>query len=180
MATPNFTGRPPTPELEELVKGATEQWRKVANEAPVQAISRIEDAAKQLVTLTGLLQGLYFAVFAFSGLHERITNRGLLLFATLPVGLWLVSLCCATLVFVPRVWEGTDLDNQSPGAWLALRDTYYAVSRQKLARLHWAHGFLIASFGVVFALLLALAFVPAAPAPRPTEIIIVTPTPTRP
>src|SRR5918911_55382 len=79
---------------------------ELVNEAPVQAITRIEDAAKQLVTLTGLLQGLYFAVFAFSGLHDRITNRWLLLFATLPVGLWLVSLCCATLVFVPRVRQG--------------------------------------------------------------------------
>src|SRR5919199_1399809 len=180
MSTPNFAGRPPGPELEEVVKGATEHWRKVANEAPVQAITRIEDAAKQLVTLTGLLQGLYFAVFAFSGLHDRITNRLLLLFATLPVGLWLVSLCCATLVFVPRVRQGADLDDQSPSAWLALRDTYLTVGRQKLARLHWAHGFLIASFGVVFALLIALTFVPSAPTPHPTEIIIVTPTPTRP
>lgn len=168
-------GEPPSSEQEAMLKTAAEHWRKTGNEAPVQAIARIEDAAKQLVVLNGTLEGIYFAVFAFSDLRAQI-NCWLGLLFLLPVLLWLLSLLFATLVFLPRV-RGVDLDDMRPAAWLALRDAYTNVGLRKLRWLHWSHSWLLASFVAVLLLLGSLVFI-AAPAPsKPTEIMLVTATP---
>ena len=47
----NLSGRRPSTEQEALLAAAAEHWRKTGNEAPVQAIARVEEAAKQLVAL---------------------------------------------------------------------------------------------------------------------------------
>src|SRR5215468_595379 len=95
---------------EKILEGMTEHWRKVWNEAPVQALARVEDAARQMIVITTSLQGLYVAIFAFSAIRTQVmaTSGGilgiliLLLFFT-PVVCWLLSLFHATRVFVPRV-----------------------------------------------------------------------------
>ncbi len=176
MTAPPLTGRPPDPAEEAMIKTAADHWRKVGNEAPVNALARLEEAAKQLVALNGTLQGLYFAIFAFSDLRKQVTGAALLLFL-LPVALWLASLFCATRVFVPQVRQGADLDDIQLDAWQKIRDTYAKTVRQKLAWLHWSHGFLIMSFVVVLILLTLLALWPAPPAPGPSQMIILTPTP---
>src|SRR4051812_3125167 len=145
MTTPNVRGRPPTAEEQALVKAAAEHWRKTGNEAPAQALARVEDAAKQLVALTGTLQGLYFAVFAFSDLRERVANPLVQLLFFAPLLLWLVSLYCATRVFVPRV-RGADLNDMRVDAWQRLRDAYAATVDDKLAWLYRSHTWLLVSF----------------------------------
>ena len=57
MEPPVLQGRPPSATQENTATAAVEHWRKVGNEAPVQALARVEEAAKQLVSLTGTLQG---------------------------------------------------------------------------------------------------------------------------
>ncbi|MFN8484638.1 MAG: hypothetical protein U0768_16490 [Anaerolineae bacterium] len=167
--------RPPTPEQQKIADDAAASWRKVQNDAPVEAIKRIEDAAKQLITLTGALQGITFAVFAFGNVKDRISGLWLLPFVV-PVLLWLVSMMLATFVFVPRPRDA-DLNDYSPAAWLRLRDAYQRVSREKLRWLHFSQAVLILSFLTVVVLVLFLAVVPSAPPPAPTRIILVTPTP---
>jgi hypothetical protein len=49
-----------------------EHWAKVRIEGPVDTISRYDEAAKQLITLGGLLQGIYVAAFAFGDVSQRI------------------------------------------------------------------------------------------------------------
>src|SRR5690242_19027461 len=107
------TGRPPSIEQEKIINATADHWRKIGNEAPVQAVTRVEDAAKQLIKLTGTLQGLYFTVVTFSSLQQRVKgwNGGALLLL-LPVLFWLLSMLCATLVFIPRVRD-VDLNNSS-------------------------------------------------------------------
>ena len=171
----NLSGRRPSAEQEALLAAAAEHWRKTGNEAPVQAIARVEEAAKQLVALNGTLEGIYFAVFAFSDLRVQV-NGWLGLLVLLPVLLWLLSLLFATLVFVPRVRD-IDLDDMRPGAWIELRDAYTELGLRKLRWLHWSHGWLLVSFVAVLLLLGTLVFV-AVPAPSgPTEIMLVTATP---
>src|SRR6266702_5738549 len=104
----HFQGHQPDNEQEQMAQNTIEYWRKVSDEAPVQALIRAEDAAKQLIGLTGALQGLYLAVFAFSDLRKQIGELhvpalGLLIWMVflLPIVLWLFSLLCATQVFVP-------------------------------------------------------------------------------
>src|ERR1700752_3723651 len=109
MTTP-VQGQQFDPDEEKILEGMTEHWRKVWNEAPVQALTRVEDAAKQMIVVTTGLQGLYVAIFAFSNIRAEVRAAPggvlgvltLLLFCT-PVVCWLISLFYATRVFVPRV-----------------------------------------------------------------------------
>ncbi len=167
-----------------LLEGAAEHWRKVWNEAPVQAITRIEDAAKQMIVVTTGLQGLYVAIFAFSNLRSQImTTPGgvlgwvLLLLFFLPVICWLISLIFATRVFVPRIQPDVNFNEVSAGAWQKVKDAYGRTGEEKLRWLHRSHHWLIASFVLVLLAVVVLISLPAAPT-GPTQIIIVTPTPT--
>ena len=170
-------GRPPTGEDEQArLKATAEHWRKVGYEGPVQAIGRIEDAAKQLIALNGTLSGLYFAIFTLSDLRKQVPSLALLLFFV-PVALWLGSLYFATRVFLPEKRSGADLDDFSEGAWLKIRETYTKTRDNKLAHLNRSHSLLVASFGAILLLLVASLFLPGAPASGPTEMIILTPTP---
>lgn len=168
-------GRPPSPEQEESVKATANYWRKVSNEAPVQAVKRIEDAAKQIIGLTGTVQSLYFGVIAFSSLRQYLKDWESLLFL-LPMLFWLLSMFCATQVFVPRV-RNADLNDVRIDAWQNLREEYHRVVKDKLTWLHRAHLLLVISFVAVLLLLGALAFLPPASASEPARSIILTPTP---
>jgi hypothetical protein len=181
MMTPQ--GQQLDPDEKKLLGDTAEHWRKVWNEAPVQALTRVEDAAKQMIVVTAGLQGLYVAIFAFSTIRAQvmaISGWGLvvvvLIFLFVPVVCWLVSLLYATLVFVPRAQPKIDLNEFSVGAWQKIRDEYDRVNKKKLRWLHRSHGWLIASFVLVLVAVVVLVLLPAAPT-EPTQIIIVTPTP---
>src|SRR2546427_5026687 len=105
MTTP-IQGQQFNSDEEKILQEMMEHWRKVWNEAPVQALTRVEDAAKQMIVVTTSLQGLFVALFVFSTIRAQVmaTPGGvlgvliLLLFCT-PVMCWLVSLFYATRVF---------------------------------------------------------------------------------
>jgi TRAP-type C4-dicarboxylate transport system permease small subunit len=184
MPLQKLPGQVPSPEQEEMLKKAAEYWRQVGIEAPVQAISRVEDAAKQLIGLTAALQGLYFAVFAFSDLRKQIVALSLpapgslvLLLFFLPIVFWLTSLFCATQVFVPKMHLDVNLNDMSIAAWQQIKQKYESIVEKKLDWLHRSQMLLVISFGAVLLVLVILALLPAPPASGPTPIIIVTPTP---
>lgn len=167
-------GRAPDATQEQMNQATAEQWRKVGNEAPVQAITRIEEAAKQLIGLNAALQGLYVAVFAFSDLRKQveaihlfIPGSLILLIYFIPMLFWLISLYCATQVFVPKVRPGVDLNDMSVTAWQDIKHTYETTVAEKLAWLHRSHRWLIVSFSVLLLVLVLLVFLPAAPQPGP-------------
>jgi hypothetical protein len=51
MTTP-VSGQQFDPDEEKLLQETAEHWRKVWNETPVQALMRVEDAAKQMIVVT--------------------------------------------------------------------------------------------------------------------------------
>ena len=184
MTTPKLPGQVPSNEQEQLIQNAADHWRTVGNEAPVQAITRIEEAAKQLIGLTTLLQGIYFAIFAFSDVRKQVGALNLpiphglvLLLFFLPLLLWLISLYCATRVFVPQPRPEVNLNDMSISGWQNIKQTYEQTAEKKLRWLRWSHMLLVISFGVLVILLVVLALLPPPPASGPTQIIIVTPTP---
>src|SRR5882724_158543 len=149
-----FQGHKPVKEQEQMVQATVEYWRKVSDEAPVQALTHVEEAAKQLIGLTGALQGLYFAVFAFSDLRKQIgalhvPELGLLtwLIFLLPIVLWLISLLCATQVFVPKTRYGANTGDTSITAWQQIKDSFEDAVTQKRKWLRWSHLSLIFSSG---------------------------------
>ena len=182
MTTP-VQGQQFNPDEEKILQEMTEHWRKVWNEAPVQALTRVEDAAKQMIVVTTGLQGLYVAIFVFSTIRTQVMAAPggllsvliLLLFCT-PVVCWLVSLFYATRVFVPRVQPDVNFNEVSASAWQKVKDAYGRVSEEKLRWLQRSHRWLIASFVLVLLAVVVLILLPTAPT-EPTRIIIVTPTP---
>jgi hypothetical protein len=180
MTTP-VQGQQFDPDEEKLLQGMTEHWRTVWNEAPVQALTRVEDAAKQMIVVTTGLQGLYIAIFVFSNIRAQVmvVPGGvliLLLFFT-PVVCWLVSLWYATRVFVPRVQPDVNFNEVNASAWRKVKDAYGRASEKKLRWLQHSHRWLIASFVLVLIAIVVLVLLPTPPT-APTPIIIVTPTPT--
>lgn len=170
MTTPKLPGQVPSPEQEQIIQQVANYWRGIGNEAPVQAIARVEEAAKQLIGLTAGLQGLYFAIFAFSNLHRQLSALNLpvpgsliLLAFFLPIVFWLISLYSATRVFVPQVRPGVNLNDLSIGAWQNIKEKYEEALEKKLCWLQWSHLVLVASFGVVLMVLVLLALLPAPP-----------------
>src|SRR5947209_14847265 len=110
MTLKGIPGQVPSPDQEEMLKKAAQYWHQIGIEAPVQAVTRIEEAAKQLIGLTAALQALYFAVFAFSDLRRQIFSLSLpvsghllLLLFFLPIVCWLISLFSATRVSAPKL-----------------------------------------------------------------------------
>jgi hypothetical protein len=183
MTTLELQGQAPDPEQEQIVKDRADYWRTVSNEATVQAIARIEEAAKQLVNITGALQGLYFTVYAFSDVQEQVSGSGdgvfsigvpLLFF--LPVLFWLISLACAIQVFKPRK-HPTNVNDVSKDAWQDVKREYASIREKKLTWLHRSHFWLICSFIMLFLLLVMLVVLPDAPPTNALEVIVLTPTP---
>lgn len=155
------------PDEEKLLQETAEHWRKVWNEAPVQAIARVEDAAKQMIVVTTGLQGLYIAIFAFSNIRIQVMAKPggvpgmlvLLVFLT-PVVCWLVSLLYATRVFVPRVRPDVNFNEVSASAWQKVKYAYRQASEEKLRWLQHSHRWLIASFVFVLIAVVVLVFLP--------------------
>lgn len=182
--TPPVQGQQFDPDEQKILEEMTEHWRTVWNEAPVQALTRVEDAAKQMIVVTTSLQGLFVALFVFSTIRAQIIAMfgsvlgvlTLLLFCT-PVACWLLSLFYATRVFVPRVQPSVNFNEVSVSAWQKIKDGYGRANEEKLRWLHRSHGWLIVSFVLVLIAILVLILLPTTPA-GPTRIIIVTPTPT--
>ncbi len=184
MSAPDFQGHPPSKEQEQMGQETAAYWRGVINAASVQALARIEEAAKQLIGLTSILQGLFFAIYAFSDVRKQITGIHVLEFVLLiwlifflPIILWFISLLCAAQVFIPKVRSDTDLDDRGEQAWRRLRDAYEKVVTEKLQWLRRSHLALIFSFGAVLLVLVTIVILPAPPTSGPIPIFIVTPTP---
>jgi hypothetical protein len=184
MTTPDFTGQRPNAEQEQIIQSTANYWRMVGNEAIVQAVSRIEEAAKQLIGITGALQGLAFTIYGFSDWQSQIaegagplSGRIVMALFFLPVLFWLMSLFYATRVFVPQIHQNVDLTDVSVSAWLNIQQSYAAIRDAKLRALHKSHFWLIVSFAVLLILLLLLVMLPAAPADSPLEVLLLTPTP---
>lgn len=182
MTTP-VQGQQFDPDEEKLLQETAKHWRAVWNEAPVQTLTRVEDAAKQMIVITTGLQGLYVAIFVFSNIRAQVVATlggvsGVLVLTLffMPLVCWLVSLFYAIRVLVPRVRPGVNFNEVGVNAWQKVKDAYGQVNEEKLRWLQYSHRWLIASFVFVLIAVVVLVFLPTAPT-APTPIIIVTPTP---
>jgi hypothetical protein len=158
------------PDEEKLLEDTAKYWQQVWNEAPIQALTRIEDAAKQMIVITTGLQGLYVAIFAFSTIRVQvratlgdIAGSFILLLFFLPLACWLMSLFYAIRVFVPRVRLGVNFNEVSVNAWQKVKDVYRQASEEKLHWLQYSHRWLVASFVVVLIAIVVFILLPTAP-----------------
>jgi hypothetical protein len=84
-------------------------WLEQGKDMIKGALTKQEEAAKQLITITTLLQGIYFAAISFSDLKKALMVQQLqgvilttlvMLFA-IPIIFWLISLIFSMRVIVP-------------------------------------------------------------------------------
>lgn len=140
-----------------------EFWLATTREAAKESIKALEEAAKQLISLTTLSQGIYFAAVSFGEVKKTLDHMagpgrwalGLLLL--LPLLFWIASLAMATFVFHPEVYR-TNLESPD-----LARATYQEVVAHKHQQLNRAH--LTLMVGFVFLLInlaVYLLFVPKA------------------
>jgi len=78
-------------------------WKDTAKGLLGESIKSIEETAKQIIGVAGILEGLYFHAIAYSDVRGQLGGVGLLLYLS-PLLLWLVSLLAALLVFFPRTY----------------------------------------------------------------------------
>jgi hypothetical protein len=115
-------------------------WLETARSVSKESISALEVAAKQLISITSLTQGIYFAAISFSDLKKALVVHDLqgwllvFLFAS-PVILWLISLRFAILVFMPETYK-TNL--QSPDLAREMLQDIVAYKHRQLKLAHTA------------------------------------------
>ncbi len=123
-------------------------WLETARNAAKESVSALEEAAKQLIAIASLSQGIYFAAISFGDIKKALPQFALAQqwaitgALVLPLACWLVALAFAIRVFVPQRYA-TNLDSPE-----LARETYEQVVAFKHAQLRRAH------------VALALGFVP--------------------
>ncbi len=134
-------------------------WYKVQREAPVKAIEKCEEAAKQLITLNTLLLTLLWGIVSFNQAFINAFAGSTMLILGVPVIFSLLSLILATQVFIPRIYNTRspniiDASGQSANKVETETSTYdqsdtiaaqfSKISRKKLEWLLWSYRALIA------------------------------------
>ena len=123
-------------------------WLQMGQDNVKNTINRQEDAAKQLISLTSVVEAIYFAAISFSDLKTALTSQNIpcsqliifVAFFVSPIILWLISLGFAIRVAVP-VTKIADL--KSPRQ---LGDLYVETVTYKSKYLRLAHVALVLGF----------------------------------
>lgn len=138
--------RPPEPD--NLLEDTRAFWRETGKNLVRGSISTIDETAKQIVTVAGILEGLYFHAITFTDLRGKVMGDVLWVYLA-PIGLLLISLCAALIVFFP---DRSRLNFNSSGA---SKLVYERTVRAKLWALRVASIFLVLGIGGILVAVIA-------------------------
>ena len=122
---------PPDP----LVVETRAFWRDIGRTMVRESLGTIDETAKQIIGVAGILEGLYFHAIAFGDLRGQVQANVLTYLA--PIGLLLVSLIAALVVYFPNLYQLNF--NSSEASQIA----YEQVLSSKLWALRLASLFLV-------------------------------------
>ena len=126
-------------------------WRKTGRKLVRKSIDAVENTSRQILTVAGILEGLYFHAISFSDLRARL-NTGLMVLYILPLVLLLLSLVAAFGVFFPERYRINILSSEGSKA------AYEEILRSKLLAMRIAAVFLLLGVAaLVVAMILYLA-----------------------
>lgn len=114
-------------------------WKENARKLVGESISTIEAVAKQIIVVTGLLEGLYFHAITFSDLKGSLSG-GMLWVYLAPIVLWLASLFFAMWTLSPQAQEININSSRSS------KETFEDIVARKHLRLMVSEALLLASF----------------------------------
>ena len=127
------TPQPPVPvEFDEDLK---EFWREVGKEIVKKSIDTLEEVAKQILVVAGVLEGLYFHAITFTDLRGEVSG-GMLIIYILPIVLLLVSIISSLIVFLPETYR-INIAN-----WRVCKSMFEEISKSKLLAVRVASIFL--------------------------------------
>jgi len=143
MSASDTSSNPLGPAIEE----AESFWHEVGKDIIRKSIDPVNESAKQIIGVTSILEGLYFNAITFSNLHNKISFSWLLAIYVAPVGLLLISLGAALMVFLPKRYTINFLSTEGS------RLVYETMINRKMRLLKIAASFLVLA---ISALLLAV------------------------
>jgi hypothetical protein len=142
-------------------------WVDVAHGMVKESVSALEGAAKQLISVASLLQGIYFAAISFSDLKKALDvqdNQGwLLVFLFVsPIIPWIISVGLAIRVFKPEFYT-TNL--QSPYLSRRMYEEIVSYKQRYLRYSYWALlvGFILLAMNII----IYLGCIPILSTPNP-------------
>jgi hypothetical protein len=120
-------------------------WKEIGRGLLGESIKSIEETAKQIIGVAGILEGLYFHAIAYSDVRGKLGSGWLVLLYLTPLALWLGSLCLALLVFFPRAYAS------NISSWRESKATFERIVAFKHAMLKVAGLFLALGALALFA-----------------------------
>ena len=127
-----------------------EFWMGKMREMTAASIKSVEEAGKQLIAMITVMEGIYAAVLAFSGIKELPkANIPAALFYISPIFLWLTSLFFALRIFKSRRYR---YYSNSPDS---AKETFQKIASFKYRNLNLAYfflcfSFIVAGIGIVY------------------------------
>lgn len=167
MESPDF---PQDIEIDaELATEADLMWSAIFREQIETTLPRIEEGAKQIITIATFSQTIYFAAISFSTIKQGISTLSTVqkwLFASLfllPLICWCTSLLCATLVLLPRRYPKFKARLDYPHE---VEKRFWAIANYKFYWLKIAQIVLWAGFFLLLiSVLVYFVFIPLPPLP---------------
>jgi hypothetical protein len=120
-------------------------WKDTAKGLLGESIKSIEETAKQIIGVAGILEGLYFHAIAYSDVRGKLGSGWLIPLYLSPLALWLVSLLAALLVFFPRTYAS------NISSWRESKAAFECIVTYKHSMLKMAGLFLILGALTLFA-----------------------------
>jgi hypothetical protein len=135
-------------EADPLIEDTRAFWREMGKDLVRGSISTTDETAKQIVGVAGILEGLYFHAITFADLRGKVAGDVLWVYLA-PIGLLLISLCAALIVFFP------DRSRLNFNSSEASKLVYERTVRAKLWALRMASIFLVLGIGGIFVAVIA-------------------------
>jgi hypothetical protein len=126
---------PSPPEFDSTDEELKEFWREAGREIVKNSINTLEEVAKQILAVAGILEGLYFHAITFTNLRGSVSGGTLWIYLS-PVILLLISLSISLTVFLPDSYK-INIAN-----WRVSKSTFETISHSKLVAVRFASAFL--------------------------------------
>lgn len=94
----------PEDQLPVLADPSLKFWKDNAKALLAESVKSLEETAKQIIAVAGILEGLYFHAITYTGIRGKTPDWQLVIYMA-PLLAWLVSLCAALLVFFPKTYR---------------------------------------------------------------------------
>lgn len=115
-----------TPPPEDDLDALRAFWLEAGKTLVKDSLKTLDETARQVIAVAGVLEGLYFHAIVYTDLRGQIPTTGQFIIYILPIVLLLISLVAALGVFFP---ERSEMELRS---WEAARLIYKRTLREKL------------------------------------------------